>query len=319
MCSSARNHRAPGRVLRSAACCGADRPADYPPPVFGGCSLVGRAARHPPDRRFNLSRDAQGQVRLLAATVGDDELGGIMTAISPNEESLWKKAIDSVNTSFEAWDSINGGNGWSDTEGSVADHAVSDAVDYWFYRRGEKTDPQCLQLSRYFAASQADQAVTRLMRVLDLTESPIERTFAIAMASAVCMRFDSFAVKNPDSHELFDYSYGGTMFVCLPQHRVGDYRVDFLCQITSLVDDRFVPVGSVIVECDGHDFHERTKEQARRDRRRDRSLQAAGFTVFRFAGSEIFADPFKCAGEVISFLEQLRDAIRPQPKSKEAK
>ena len=33
------------------------------------------------------------------------------------------------------------------------------------------------------------------------------------------------------------------------------------------------------MECDGHDFHERTKEQASSDKKRDRSLQAAGFLV----------------------------------------
>ena len=44
------------------------------------------------------------------------------------------------------------------------------------------------------------------------------------------------------------------------------------------------------VECDGHDFHDRTKERASRDRARDRRLQAAGITVFRFTGSDIHWD-----------------------------
>lgn len=60
-----------------------------------------------------------------------------------------------------------------------------------------------------------------------------------------------------------------------------------------------------IVECDGHDFHERTKEQAIRDRARDRAFQAAGIPVFRFTGSEIYNNPFACAREVRNFLRKI--------------
>lgn len=75
------------------------------------------------------------------------------------------------------------------------------------------------------------------------------------------------------------------------QVQIGGYRVDFLigrgtkCQL--------------VIECDGHDFHERTKEQAASDRSRDRKLTTKGYTVIRFTGSEIYADPFRCAGEAL--------------------
>jgi hypothetical protein len=59
----------------------------------------------------------------------------------------------------------------------------------------------------------------------------------------------------------------------------------------------------LIIECDGHDFHERTKEQAARDRARDRELQANGFTIFRFTGSEIYRDPIGCASQVVKWAE----------------
>lgn len=42
------------------------------------------------------------------------------------------------------------------------------------------------------------------------------------------------------------------------------------------------------IECDGHDFHEKTKEQARRDKSRDRLLMANGIHTIRFTGSEVF-------------------------------
>lgn len=64
----------------------------------------------------------------------------------------------------------------------------------------------------------------------------------------------------------------------------------------------------VFVECDGHDFHERTKEQAARDRSRDRAIQTAGIPVLRFTGSEIHRDPTICACEVFQFLHAQRRA-----------
>lgn len=48
--------------------------------------------------------------------------------------------------------------------------------------------------------------------------------------------------------------------------------------------------GRVVVECDGHDYHERTKEQAARDRSRDRALTGLGWRVLRFTGREIVRD-----------------------------
>ena len=71
------------------------------------------------------------------------------------------------------------------------------------------------------------------------------------------------------------------------------YRADFA----------FLPLkGSAcppfIVELDGHNFHERTKKQAARDRSRDRAMQASGFQVIRFTGSELWRDPLKCVRDV---------------------
>lgn len=84
-----------------------------------------------------------------------------------------------------------------------------------------------------------------------------------------------------------------------PQKEIGPYRADFL------VWGAHPEVGTgprVVVECDGHDFHERTKEQARHDKQRDRTMQRDGLTVFRFTGSEIYSDPEVCAREVITHV-----------------
>lgn len=57
----------------------------------------------------------------------------------------------------------------------------------------------------------------------------------------------------------------------------------------------------LVVECDGHNFHERTKQQAARDRARDRAMVLNDKTVFRFTGSELWKDSWGCAGQVFDW------------------
>ena len=75
----------------------------------------------------------------------------------------------------------------------------------------------------------------------------------------------------------------------------GRYRVDF-----AVVDPS---AGTfVAIECDGYEFHERTKEQVQRDKARDRALTAAGWRVLRFTGSEVWSDPAACVREIVAML-----------------
>lgn len=83
------------------------------------------------------------------------------------------------------------------------------------------------------------------------------------------------------------------------QATVGEYRADFLLGIWSLGRRR-----AIVIECDGHDFHERTKAQARRDRQRDRWMTLNDVVVLRFTGSEIHADPLVCAVQVADQFEK---------------
>jgi very-short-patch-repair endonuclease len=64
------------------------------------------------------------------------------------------------------------------------------------------------------------------------------------------------------------------------------YRVDFAMFITDVNnhDNTFL----FIIECDGHDFHEKTKEQAAHDKARDRDLSEIADLVLHYTGSEIY-------------------------------
>jgi hypothetical protein len=56
------------------------------------------------------------------------------------------------------------------------------------------------------------------------------------------------------------------------------------------------------VEIDGHEWHEKTKEQAGKDKKRERDLLSEGYKVIRFTGSEIFHDPYKCIGDIFNII-----------------
>lgn len=139
----------------------------------------------------------------------------------------------------------------------------------------------------------------QLSRILPLCESPIER---VLMAAAVAWPIEGVTPFNksaPFPYDTIMYgSLSSVMYVggIYPQVQIGDYRVDvYLEAFDQESERRWLRLA---IECDGHNFHEITKEQARRDKRRDRWLKSQGVTVLRFAGSEIWADPEACWDEV---------------------
>jgi very-short-patch-repair endonuclease len=97
--------------------------------------------------------------------------------------------------------------------------------------------------------------------------------------------------------------FGDSCYVVInEQHKISSYTVDFHVKLCYYGEDCKCDA-EVIVECDGHEFHERTKEQASRDKERDRTLQQLGYNVFRYSGSDIWKDAMVCASEVIEFLQ----------------
>jgi hypothetical protein len=62
------------------------------------------------------------------------------------------------------------------------------------------------------------------------------------------------------------------------------------------------PIHRLDVEVDGHDFHERTKEQASRDRSRDREALIAGWDVVRFTGSDVYRDARRCVLDIMDLI-----------------
>lgn len=132
------------------------------------------------------------------------------------------------------------------------------------------------------------------------TESPIERILmAQLIHPATAREFDTrVELLRPESGMVANALPPPLPGIYIyPQIIIGDYRVDFY--IANVGHRESSPL---IVECDGHDFHEKTKEQAQRDKARDRYLVSQGYRVLRFTGSEIFRDAEKVATEIISVL-----------------
>jgi very-short-patch-repair endonuclease len=94
---------------------------------------------------------------------------------------------------------------------------------------------------------------------------------------------------------------GPLVLTLRPQYELGHYRIDFL---VTFEDIETGGVARLAVECDGHDYHERTKEQGARDRARDRYLQSQDIPIFRFTGTEIWHDAVACAREAVADLER---------------
>lgn len=124
-------------------------------------------------------------------------------------------------------------------------------------------------------------------------ESPIELTLCTALIMRIRITGISYMCCPQDVMEHFSDSKQ-TNILIVPQYKWKSYRID-LAWIDQCVDKMF------FIECDGHDFHERTKEQAARDRSRDRECQENGIPIIRFTGSEIWADPVDCAEQVMRF------------------
>lgn len=69
------------------------------------------------------------------------------------------------------------------------------------------------------------------------------------------------------------------------------------------------------IECDGYEFHQKTKEQVEYDNQRQRDLQNNGIEIIRFSGSEIWNNPFKCAEEVKNIILSNCKSIKDEEKN----
>jgi very-short-patch-repair endonuclease len=158
---------------------------------------------------------------------------------------------------------------------------------------------------------------------IDQCDSPIEKILFIALNAEIDHGFYSHKyihcsmrgqiIQDPKSierHTEFWQSVASDFtLIVQPQAQLENWRVDFLITTTNVFTGKSK---HLIVECDGHEFHERTKKQAARDRSRDRNFQSKGYTVYRFTGSEIWKDPCDCAEQIANWADEAKYSDKPE-------
>jgi very-short-patch-repair endonuclease len=125
-------------------------------------------------------------------------------------------------------------------------------------------------------------------------ESPIEQLFFIAanaLAESENERLNPDPYYNNKGVEIL-----GPGLYMNYQHQIGKYRVEFVFAVRRGGKAEEFP--SVVVELDGHDFHDKNKQQRSYEKARDRHLVKAGYKVVHYTGSDVVKDPFKVAFEV---------------------
>lgn len=150
------------------------------------------------------------------------------------------------------------------------------------------------------AAQGASRAyMSTFERMRKKCQSPIEEMLLAGIIS-VASGETSFSDRSYTWPEYPRVPFDGVY--CRLQAKVGPYRPDFLFifQYKSKEENkRFL-----VVECDGHDYHEKTKEQAKHDKSRDRWMTQNNIQLLRYTGSEIYNDSDGCAEEVCALIEK---------------
>lgn len=141
---------------------------------------------------------------------------------------------------------------------------------------------------------QRGEFIDHLYKNISRTESPLEASF-VACLMALPQLMDWGVITWRCQHEVEVEGRG--------------YRLDIVFEVSEL-DGPFVSISGpqcpkVALELDGHEFHERTKEQVTQRNRRDRDLQTAGWTVLHVSGSEFNANPEKVTEEVYERVSSL--------------
>lgn len=124
-------------------------------------------------------------------------------------------------------------------------------------------------------------------------ESPAEQIFAVwffAIDRTLQYHFDLIPQANITANgHAYRVDFRVLPADVLALHELGTYRLTF---------------PRLAVEVDGHEWHERTRQQVNHRNRRDRDLQDAGWRLFHFAGGEVVTQPDRCVAEVLRVAYQ---------------
>lgn len=148
-----------------------------------------------------------------------------------------------------------------------------------------------------------DELVSAFEREVDGCESPLEAAFVVWWVALTRTRFDGIGLRRQ-----VEVQAGGR-----------SWRLD--CQPFAYSNGVYAALPAsgnepmIAVELDGHEFHERTKEQVTLRNQRDRALLSAGWTVLHVSGSEFNANPEEV---VYGIYQDVRDRFMAALRSVES-
>lgn len=192
----------------------------------------------------------------------------------------------------------------------LAEFAASRQSDYADYKTGDPCPtfetPQRADVLELIGRAAGRLAIDKLYQVaVTRVDSPIEELMLYGLVLSAQARSLAIEIRGPagDTAKLMsDLDYRSIKIQVHP--KVAGLTPDFVVTFTDPCCWDKEASSSMAIECDGHDFHEKTKHQAARDKKRDREIIATGLSVTRFAGSEIWADPIKHGLWVVDTLEK---------------
>lgn len=107
--------------------------------------------------------------------------------------------------------------------------------------------------------------------------------------------------------DIMSFQFGAKSIIYLePQVKIvtkegKKYFADFEMRIQKNGED--IPT-KILIEVDGHDFHEKTKQQVAYDKERELNIKMEGYDIIRFSGSQVWNDPLKCAADSLEYLQK---------------
>jgi very-short-patch-repair endonuclease len=158
-----------------------------------------------------------------------------------------------------------------------------------------------MKITDVFSTNYATNVVT--CKLWGLTGSPTESILTMALYHKLTHFYEGWNCWVHSEHEyqqaLAEEKINGGSFVLVPQWSVKNCLVDLAVFVLGLDHRRPIVVG----ECDGHQFHERSREQASKDRRRLRILQRLGIPVLPFTGTDVVRGSEAVAEEIAEFID----------------
>ena len=167
-------------------------------------------------------------------------------------------------------------------------------MDDYYINVLSKQQPETLKLffSLFNLTDEQFLRIEDFCEQVDECESPIEKMLLAAL--------EIKAMQYEDSYEVSIW----TQYDSFPIDK--KYRADFYIRIDNgpwhCLYGKKLKEAELLIECDGHQFHEKTKAQVKYRNERDLELKKAGYDILHFSGSQIYNEPMKCADEIFNYL-----------------